>query len=84
MAGKKGKSGRKPTVVNSKEGKLRLDKLIPHAVSIIEERVKVDKDKEVARWVLEHRLGKATQQIEHSVDESIQTLADIALKAMGK
>lgn len=67
-----------------KRGEERLDNLIPEAVSEIEDRVKVDKDADVAMWVIEHQLGEATQKIVHKVDESIQALMDVILKRIDR
>ena len=65
MAGVKGRSGRKKITVNSENGKAKLDMLVPEAVSVIEEAVN-NGDVATAKWVLEMRLGKPRQQLEHS------------------
>lgn len=58
----------------------RLDKLIPESVSEIERRVKVDRDADVAMWVIENQLGEAEQKIVHKIDKRIQTLIAVILK----
>ena len=61
MAGVKGRSGRKPITANSKEGKKRLNILLPFAISVIEKAVKKG-NKEVSKWAIEMQLGKPRQQ----------------------